>query len=340
MIFVLHSFSPHQSSVTFPHHQSPQGKLSACAEHGSNPFPFVRNVLKYFPRAFMETRASSRCCCCAGTLRLPKDAGRASYGCRGRLGGRQAGARWEGVFLILLIGGTCICPRQVCGTWVWILVAATSVAAPLLQGWVMYVSVSSWLISLLLLLSYLIGFHKNSENWKVLVRKGWDTGRCWQHRCGHKTTVAGDGWPGTSANNQLFFPPFAPTRGAGQLCDAITAARLRGRVWCGTGVSSTCRCWEQTSSSGRIRGQSRAGFDPRCSLVSQDSLYHGATAILYMSAAVLQANATIMSEPGYSESSSGSSLHYQLNSAATVSRSRKPQAGRSTCNSPWSKSKY
>ncbi|XP_051470776.1 MAL-like protein isoform X2 [Apus apus] len=59
-------------------------------------------------------------------------------------------------------------PEIVCGTWVWILVAATSVSFPLLQGWVMYVSLSSCLISLLLLLSYIFGFHKNSENWKVL----------------------------------------------------------------------------------------------------------------------------------------------------------------------------
>ncbi|KFQ92318.1 MAL-like [Nipponia nippon] len=104
-----------------------------------------------------------------------------------------------------------ILPEILCGTWVWILVAATSVSLPLLQGWVMYVSLSSWLISLLLLLSYLFGFHKNSENWRVL-----------------------------------------------------------------------------------------------------DSLYHGATAILYMSAAVLQANATITSEfrPRMP-------LYYQLNSAAS-----------------------
>ncbi|XP_050749392.1 MAL-like protein isoform X2 [Gymnogyps californianus] len=61
-----------------------------------------------------------------------------------------------------------ILPEILCGTWVWILVAATSVSFPLLQGWVMYVSISSWLISLLFLLSYLFGFHKNSENWKVL----------------------------------------------------------------------------------------------------------------------------------------------------------------------------
>uniref|UniRef100_A0A8C9EHZ7 Mal, T cell differentiation protein like n=1 Tax=Pavo cristatus TaxID=9049 RepID=A0A8C9EHZ7_PAVCR len=99
----------------------------------------------------------------------------------------------------------------VCGAWVWILVAATSVSFPLLQGWVMYVSLTSCLISLLLLISYLFGFHKNSNNWKVL-----------------------------------------------------------------------------------------------------DSLYHGATAILYMSAAVLQANATINSEFSFS-----SPLYYQLNCAAS-----------------------
>ncbi|KAM9241012.1 MAL-like [Leptosomus discolor] len=104
-----------------------------------------------------------------------------------------------------------ILPEIFCGTWVWILVAATSVSFPLLQGWVMYVSLSSCLISLLLLLGYLFGFHKNSENWKVL-----------------------------------------------------------------------------------------------------DSLYHGATAILYLSAAVLQANATIRSEFG-----PNSPLYYQLNCAAS-----------------------
>ncbi|NXV51258.1 MALL protein, partial [Uria aalge] len=104
-----------------------------------------------------------------------------------------------------------ILPEILCGTWVWILVAATSVAFPLLQGWVMYVSLSSCLISLLLLISYVFGFHRNSENWKVL-----------------------------------------------------------------------------------------------------DSLYHGATAILYLSAAVLQANATITSESG-----PNLPLYYELNTAAS-----------------------
>uniref|UniRef100_A0A8C5S295 Mal, T cell differentiation protein like n=1 Tax=Laticauda laticaudata TaxID=8630 RepID=A0A8C5S295_LATLA len=86
---------------------------------------------------------------------------------------------------------------------------------PLLQGWVMYVSISSFVISFLLLLSYLFGFHKHFKSWRIL-----------------------------------------------------------------------------------------------------DSLYHGATGIFYLSAAVLQANATIRSE---TEVPSGYiPRYYQLNVAATV----------------------
>ena len=48
--------------------------------------------------------------------------------------------------------------------------AATQVASPLLQGWVMYVSLTSFLISLMLLLSYMFGFYKRYESWKILVR--------------------------------------------------------------------------------------------------------------------------------------------------------------------------
>lgn len=59
---------------------------------------------------------------------------------------------------------------QIFGCWVWILVAATQVANPLLQGWVMYVSLTSFLISLMFLLSYLFGFYKRYESWRVLVR--------------------------------------------------------------------------------------------------------------------------------------------------------------------------
>nr|XP_021577201.1 MAL-like protein isoform X1 [Ictidomys tridecemlineatus] len=54
------------------------------------------------------------------------------------------------------------------GCWVWILVAATHVAHPLLHGWVMYVSLTSFLITLMFLLSYLFGFYKKFESWRVL----------------------------------------------------------------------------------------------------------------------------------------------------------------------------
>ncbi|KAG8509668.1 MAL-like protein, partial [Galemys pyrenaicus] len=56
----------------------------------------------------------------------------------------------------------------VCGFWVWILVAATQVTFPLLQGWVMYVSLTSFLISLAFLLSYLLGFYKRFDSWTVV----------------------------------------------------------------------------------------------------------------------------------------------------------------------------
>nr|XP_056709593.1 MAL-like protein [Euleptes europaea] len=107
-----------------------------------------------------------------------------------------------------------ILPELIFGCWVWILVAATHVQFPLLQGWVMYVSVSSFVISLLLLMSYLFGFHKNIPSWRIL-----------------------------------------------------------------------------------------------------DSLYHGATGIFYLSAAVLQANATIRSET--QAPAENIPLYYQLNTAAT-----------------------
>lgn len=115
----------------------------------------------------------------------------------------------SGVSLFLKIPYAFFLPELVFGCWVWILVAATQVSIPLAQGWVMYVSLTSFLISLVFLLSYLLGFYKLLDSWRIL-----------------------------------------------------------------------------------------------------DSLYHGATGILYMSAAVLQANATIISE-------SMDVGKYYLNCAAT-----------------------
>ncbi|EPY82031.1 MAL-like protein [Camelus ferus] len=122
-----------------------------------------------------------------------------------------------GVSLFLTIPYTFFLPELIFGCWVWILVAATQVASPLLQGWVMYVSLTSFLISLMFLLSYVFGFYKRYESWKILSE---------------------------------------------------------GKVF--------------TSFRTRVTVASAPSF--------QDSLYHGTTGILYMSAAVLQAHATIVSE--------------------------------------------
>ncbi|KAM9317174.1 MAL-like protein [Gastrophryne carolinensis] len=60
-------------------------------------------------------------------------------------------------------------PELIFGAWVWILVAATRVFYPLLQGWVMYVSVSSFLFTLILLMVYVFGFHKNHcGTWRLI----------------------------------------------------------------------------------------------------------------------------------------------------------------------------
>ncbi|XP_004707981.1 MAL-like protein isoform X1 [Echinops telfairi] len=73
-----------------------------------------------------------------------------------------------GVALFLTIPFAFFLPELVFGCWVWILVAATHVGQPLLQGWVIYVSLTSFLISLVFLLSYLFGFYKKFSSWRVL----------------------------------------------------------------------------------------------------------------------------------------------------------------------------
>ncbi|XP_036118876.1 MAL-like protein [Molossus molossus] len=74
----------------------------------------------------------------------------------------------SGLSLFLTIPYAFFLPELVFGCWVWILVAATHVGNPLLQGWVIYVSLTSFLISLMFLLSYLFGFYKRYESWRVL----------------------------------------------------------------------------------------------------------------------------------------------------------------------------
>lgn len=148
---------------------------------------------------------------------------------------RDSRRRRRGFPHCVLIRGACDCPWQVSGTWVWILVAATSVSFPLLQGWVMYVSLSSCLLSLLLLLSYIFSLHRNSENWKVLVRRGWDTDRCWQQQRGLKTTVAGD-WLASRLLARC--RQLAPAPSFALTGNAEGAVWAQGRVWHGMRVWS------------------------------------------------------------------------------------------------------
>ncbi|XP_055472170.1 MAL-like protein [Psammomys obesus] len=72
------------------------------------------------------------------------------------------------VALFLTIPFAFFLPELVFGFCVWTLVAATHVAQPLLHGWVLYVSLTSFLISLMFLMSYLFGFYKRFDSWRVL----------------------------------------------------------------------------------------------------------------------------------------------------------------------------
>ncbi|NXG26929.1 MAL2 protein, partial [Dromaius novaehollandiae] len=55
---------------------------------------------------------------------------------------------------------------QLFGTVVWILVAATGVPLPLLQGWVMFVAVTAWFLSIVFLCVFLFSYaNRIAINW-------------------------------------------------------------------------------------------------------------------------------------------------------------------------------
>ncbi|NXV72591.1 MAL protein, partial [Atlantisia rogersi] len=54
------------------------------------------------------------------------------------------------------------------GGLVWILVAASMVPAPIVQGWVMFVSVFCFVMTITLLCLYLCGAHGGSSSWVTL----------------------------------------------------------------------------------------------------------------------------------------------------------------------------
>ena len=51
----------------------------------------------------------------------------------------------------------------------WILILLTQVPVPLVQGWVLFVSVSCFVVTTLLLFLYTVGAHKNWNFWITLV---------------------------------------------------------------------------------------------------------------------------------------------------------------------------
>ncbi|NWR32030.1 MAL protein, partial [Tachuris rubrigastra] len=58
---------------------------------------------------------------------------------------------------------------QIFGGLVWILVASSRVPIPMLQGWVMFVSVFCFVMSTTLLCLYICGAHGGSSSWVALV---------------------------------------------------------------------------------------------------------------------------------------------------------------------------
>ncbi|NWQ61040.1 MAL protein, partial [Neopipo cinnamomea] len=58
---------------------------------------------------------------------------------------------------------------QIFGGLVWILVASSRVPIPMLQGWVMFVSVFCFIMSTTLLCLYSCGAHGGSSSWVTLV---------------------------------------------------------------------------------------------------------------------------------------------------------------------------
>ncbi|NWJ05695.1 MAL protein, partial [Crypturellus undulatus] len=60
-------------------------------------------------------------------------------------------------------------PEIIFGGLVWILVASTKVSEAMPQGWIMFVSVLCFVMSISLLCLYLCGAHGGSRSWVALV---------------------------------------------------------------------------------------------------------------------------------------------------------------------------
>ncbi|KAK7147852.1 hypothetical protein R3I94_010395 [Phoxinus phoxinus] len=74
-----------------------------------------------------------------------------------------------GVEILRTYSGALICLEIVFGGLVWILVASTNVSVPLLQGWVMFVSVTMFICSSVYLALFLLGLaDKINTDWNFM----------------------------------------------------------------------------------------------------------------------------------------------------------------------------
>ncbi|XP_009959167.1 PREDICTED: myelin and lymphocyte protein isoform X2 [Leptosomus discolor] len=75
----------------------------------------------------------------------------------------------SGLDVLMTFPDVLFVPEIVFGGLVWILVASSRVLSPILQGWVMFVSVFCFIMSTTLLCLYIGGVHGGSSSWVTLV---------------------------------------------------------------------------------------------------------------------------------------------------------------------------
>ncbi|NXJ96327.1 MAL protein, partial [Corythaixoides concolor] len=75
----------------------------------------------------------------------------------------------SGLHVLITFPDVLFIPEIAFGGLVWILVASSKVPLPMLQGWVMFVSVFCFVMSTTLLCLYICGAHGGSSSWVTLV---------------------------------------------------------------------------------------------------------------------------------------------------------------------------
>ncbi|PKK21357.1 mal, T-cell differentiation protein [Columba livia] len=74
----------------------------------------------------------------------------------------------SGLAVLTTLPDVLFVPELVFGGLVWILVASSKVSLSIVQGWVMFVSVFCFVMSITLLCLYICGIHRGSSSWVTL----------------------------------------------------------------------------------------------------------------------------------------------------------------------------